>query len=135
MPRYTERFGEFDNVGANVFDLLAVLRFDGNETIGDQTAEVQRDLRAVSISCRNGAAILTCPIWLARFFERGEKFAGSRDTDGIVANGLGHLIGRKTRRFRTNNGTTAEQKRGQSTAPETVHGGKRTHAGRDCQQE
>src|SRR6202040_1864128 len=130
---HAERFGEFDDVGPDIFDLLAILRFDRDETIGNQPAEVKRDLRAVAIGRWNRAAILTGPIGLARLFQRGKEFSRRRDTDGIIADSFCKLICRKARRFRTYHGTPAEQKRGRNTAPKTVHGGKRTHAGQDCQ--
>ena len=42
-----ERLGHFHDVAADVFHLLGILRLDGDETVGDQSAEIERDLRAV----------------------------------------------------------------------------------------
>jgi hypothetical protein len=119
---YAERFRELNDVGPDVFNLLTVLRFNRDETIGNQTAEVERDLRAVLVVCRNRPAILAGPVWLPRFFQRGKKFARSRNADGIDAYRLSELIRRKTRWLRTDHGTAHQQKREGSKAPQTIHG-------------
>ena len=56
---YAERLREFDDVRADILDLLAVLRFDGDETVSDQAAEVKRDLRAIAVGRRDWRAVLS----------------------------------------------------------------------------
>ena len=64
---HAERLRQLDDVGADVLHLLAVLRFDGDETVGNQAAKIERDLRAIAVGHRDRSAILARPIWFARF--------------------------------------------------------------------
>ena len=105
---YAQRFREFDNVGADVFDLLAVFRFNRNKSVRDQAPEIERDLSAILVGHPDRAAHLANPIRLARFFQRREKFTRSWNCDRIVADRFGHLLGRKPSRFRTDHGTASQ---------------------------
>ena len=73
---YPERLRQLDDVCADVLHLLAVLRLDGDETVRDQTTEVERDLRPVPISHGNRRAILTGPVRFPRFFNAAKSSPG-----------------------------------------------------------
>src|ERR1700730_14831026 len=62
-----ESLRQFDYVRAGIFDLLSVARLDRDETIGNETAEVERNLRAVTVSHRDRRTILTWPVYFCRF--------------------------------------------------------------------
>ena len=94
---YSQSFGELDNVRADILDLLTVLCFDGDKSIGNQAAQVQRDLRPVAIGHRDRRAILAGPVRFARLFQRCEQFARRRNTDRLGADGPGQLVGRQPR--------------------------------------
>src|SRR5207244_4553472 len=87
-------------VGCDVFDRVTVFGFDRDKAIGDQAAEVEGDLRTVTIRHGHRAAILTGPICFTRLLKRREKFTRCRDADGIASNCLGKLISRETSDFR-----------------------------------
>ena len=55
----SERFSELHDIGPDIFDLLTVLGFDGDEAISNQTAEVQGDLRAIAIGHRYWPTVLS----------------------------------------------------------------------------
>src|SRR5213079_1059538 len=80
---------------SDVFDLLPVFCFDSNKTVGNQTAQVQRNLRAIAVRHRYWPAILTCPVCLSRLSKRGEKFARCRDADRIAPNSFCELLCRE----------------------------------------
>src|SRR5205823_14535122 len=81
---HAQRLRQFDNVGPDVFDLLAVFRFDRDEAVGNQSAKIERDLGAVLIRRPDRSAHLSDPIWFAWFFERGEKFAWRWNADRVT---------------------------------------------------
>ena len=92
----SERLCQLDDVGSDVFDLLTVLCFDRDKAVGNQPAEIQRDLRAVAVSYRHWPAILTRPVRLLQLSKRGKEFARCRDADRVASDGFFQLIGWKT---------------------------------------
>ena len=78
---YAQRLGHFDNVGADVFNLLAVFGFNRDESVGDQTAKIERDLGAVFVAGRDWSAHLADPIRFPWLFQRRKKFARSWNGD------------------------------------------------------
>src|SRR4029434_3577669 len=88
-----ERLCEFDDVRPNIFDLLTVLCFHGDKAISNQTTEVEGDLRAVTVCHRNWSTILARPVYLTGFFERGEKFTRSWNTERIASCGFCQVVG------------------------------------------
>ena len=56
---HSERLSELHDIRADILDLLTVLGFHGDESIGNQTAEIERDLRAIGVGHRNWAAVLS----------------------------------------------------------------------------
>ena len=55
----SERLCKLDDVRSNVFNLLTVFCFDSNEAVGNQPAEIQRDLRTIAVRDGHWPAILT----------------------------------------------------------------------------
>src|SRR5262249_24326486 len=84
-----------NNVAANVLDLLAVLRFHGDEAVSDQTAEIKRNLGAIAIGDRNWPTIFLLPVDLSRLGQRREEFSRSWNCYRVALDRLGHLIGRQ----------------------------------------
>src|SRR6266498_619867 len=89
-----ERLCEFDDVRPNILDLLTILCFHGDKAISNQTAEVEGDLRAITVRYRNWSTILARPVYLTGLFERGEKFARRRNSNRIAPGGFCQLVGR-----------------------------------------
>ena len=93
---HSQRLCHFDNIRADIFYLLAILCFDGNESVRDQATEIERDLRAIAIVRRDRLAILARPIQLARLGEGGKEFARGWDRDFVCGDCLAELLWRET---------------------------------------
>src|SRR5690348_6705852 len=117
-----ESFRQFDDVSADIFYLLAVFRLNRNKAVRDQTTEIERNLGAILVVCSDWSPHLPDPVWLARFFQRGEKFTGAWNADGVELDRLGHLIGRQTPLFGSEHRTATKQNYDREESPDTPHG-------------
>src|SRR5262249_1984011 len=105
---YSKRFRHFDDVGADVFDLLAVFRFDRDEAVCDQAPEIERDLGPIFVTRCDRTTHLGDPIRPAWFLQCGKKFARSWNADVVGANRVRELILRQATWFCADHGTTSQ---------------------------
>ena len=71
---HPECAGQRDDIFARIFDLLAVLRFDRDVSVGDERAEIKCRARPGGIGRRYGLAVEGHPVRLAGLVDGGKKF-------------------------------------------------------------
>ncbi len=70
---HPERLRQLDDVRADVLHLLAVLRFDGDETVRDQTTQIERDLAPGSDRSSESACDTDQPSQASPAFRKRQK--------------------------------------------------------------